>query len=138
MTAGQRICRRCWPIPAARRFIDGRRLIAFIANRTRPIARLHELSARLTRDATVSLQDLTDYVYLMDHLVGTRSPFNCATTFAARLRETTISSPGAGHAGYVSRHRLAVRRWRSRPSSTMLDRRHGGTSLATTKQPPNC
>jgi len=100
---------------------SARRLIAFIANRTRPIARLHELSARLTRDATVSLQDLTDYVYLMDHLVGNavafqlrddiRSEIAGDDDFVAWLLAMQDTSPDID---------WAVRRWRSRPSSTML------------------
>src|SRR4030095_2836612 len=61
---------------AAPLYESARRLRAFLACRTRPLARLHELTAKLTRDPTVESQDLSDYVWLMDHLVGDTVAFH--------------------------------------------------------------
>jgi hypothetical protein len=49
---------------------SAQRLLDFVAARTRPLARLHTLAARLGTAASVAPQDLVDYRWLMDRAMG--------------------------------------------------------------------
>jgi hypothetical protein len=55
---------------AAALHASARGLLGLVAARTRPVARLHELSARLASAPTVARQDLVDYTQLMDVALG--------------------------------------------------------------------
>ena len=102
---------------------SARGLIDFIAVRVRPAERLRELSAVLTRERTVTNQQLVDYVRLMDGFVGDTTtyayaevPERVAVARSADLNDWVLAMQGTGAEG-TSR---ALAKWKETRSPPWL------------------
>lgn len=102
---------------AATLHASARGLLDLIAARSRPIARLHELSARLAAAPAVAPQDVADYTRLMDIALGETAagtpPLDLAeVTKGDELTDWIVATQRGGT--------RAIDRWRQTPTEPWL------------------